>query len=167
VCSVGLAATLVAGGAACSNDDNASSTTTTSIDSSTSEAASISTTTGDAAAPSDDFATQANALCANVGEQIDALFAQSPPTPDTYDELLSELVDDTRQLVDDLRGLQPPADLEAQYTAVLDDTESIADEVEAQGGEAFFSSQDDPFGTLDPQFEALGLDQCASGGEEG
>ena len=62
---------------------------------------------------SEELATQANAICADTEEQIDAI-----DTPQTLDEL----ADSTEQVqsifeegLDDMRQLEPPADLQDEF----------------------------------------------------
>ena len=147
---VGFAAITLA---ACSSDNDSASDATT-------------TTTAAPLTPTE-FKAQGNAICKKGGEDIGALFADNkdPNTlaPAAKQERFDQVIAITRRQIDDLSALAAPADLKPQVEALTTDATAKTDELVAGGPDALFASEGDPFASLNPKFQALGLTGCVSG----
>jgi hypothetical protein len=118
----------------------------------------------------EEFRTQANAIC----EEYDAKIAEigSPESPEDIPEFVEQGIPVIEEGLAELRALNPPAELEEDYNAMLDETEKAIpaardlSEAAAEGDaeavqEAIEQGQradeaSDRFAT------ELGLDACAS-----
>lgn len=68
-----------------------------------------------------EFQQQANAICDKYDKRIQAL--GSPTSPAEIPEFVEKGIPVLEQGIDELRALNPPADLEADYDRMLDETE--------------------------------------------
>ena len=69
----------------------------------------------------DEFRQQANAICEKYNEKIKAI--DSPSSPEELDNSVDEVVPVMQQGIDELRGLEPPAESADDYDRMLDETE--------------------------------------------
>jgi hypothetical protein len=144
------------GGAACGGDDDDSDAASTTTE----------TTAGEALSQAD-FVEQANAICGDVNDQVSGLFTADPTqlSEDEQADVVNQLVDITRDGADQLEALTPPEDIADDYADVLQAIRDDADVVEQQGAD-FFANEDDPFADVNTRFSDLGLDVCATDGDD-
>lgn len=119
----------------------------------------------------EEFRTQGNELCTATNEKIFGIVGQtfggggSEPTPAQLQTALDGILTESRSLIDGLDALAAPPDLAPQVDELLGDLRAVADEAEAQGGPAYFATDDDPWAPAGVKAAALGLTACASGSE--
>jgi len=125
-----------------------------------------------------DFETQANAICAEGGAEVDSaateLFGDLGPneTPDPAE--LEAFIDDTlvpsvRDQLDQIRALEPPEDLEDEVDEIIEVTESTIDELADMSGDellGLFETGEDPFAEMNAKANAIGLLECGDGVSE-
>lgn len=146
---------------ACGDDDD------TPAASATTAAATSPTGSADSAdsANSADFTAAANEACdashARIGALIGPVFAAEPPDPEAMQAALEGIVAESRDLADELSALAAPADLQDDVGRMIDALQAGTDDAEAQGAEAFFSSEDDPWASAGAIAADIGLDACA------
>ena len=116
-----------------------------------------------------DFLEQGNAICDAGNEEVDKAFAsispdgEEPPMEDIVAMFEDTLIPSVRGQIDDLRALNPPADLEDDVNKMLDDASDAIDEIEARlddDPDAVFDGED-PFEKVNAQAAAIGLTSCA------
>lgn len=115
-----------------------------------------------------DFLEQGNAICDAGNEEADEAFAsisdgEEPPMEDLVALFEDTLIPSVRGQIDDLRALNPPADLEDDVNKMLDDASDAIDEIEAGLDDdpgAVFEGED-PFEEVNVQAAAIGLTSCA------
>jgi hypothetical protein len=114
----------------------------------------------------DDFVEQANAICADGNDELDA----AGEDVDFNDEdafsafVTDELVPSVRQQIADIRDLGFPEGDEDELDAILDDASADVDNIEddpASVGEAF-SNNEDPFDDVNQRLNDYGLTECGS-----
>jgi hypothetical protein len=125
---------------------------------------------GDEALSEDEFVEQANEICEEGSEELEAagesLFESGEePTDeqfadfaDTFEESLLAQMD----AVDELNG---PADLEEALGPILEESREIARDLADQIRDdptSLFTQQDDPFEEINAQLEELGITACAA-----
>jgi hypothetical protein len=120
---------------------------------------------GDDHLTTQEFRTQANAICtdanATIGETLGPIFG-GEPTPEQPQEALATIVATSRTTHDDVAALDPPSDLSDGVDAMLASFDAGTDQAESLGL-AFFDTDDDPWADAGQQAGALGLDACAGG----
>jgi hypothetical protein len=118
----------------------------------------------------DELREQANAICQKYDEKIQAI--GNPSSPEEVGDFVDQVVPLLRQGIAELRALRPPAEVEADYDRMLDETEKAIPAAQ-QLGEA--AANNDP-GALQQALKAgqqadnasdeiatkLGLTGCAS-----
>ena len=118
---------------------------------------------GDDHLTTQEFQTQANAICADanatIGETLGPIFG-GEPTPEQLQEALDAIVATSRTTHDDIAALDAPSDLRDDVDAMLASFDAGTDEAESLGL-AFFDTEDDPWADAGQQAGALGLDACA------
>lgn len=111
------------------------------------------------------FVEEANALCTEVNENINAIFADlaGPPGPDAFGELAVF----GRSFVDDLRALEPPGDAEATiddaiatYEEALDAFEQASTATDAATGMAAADEAGALVQQADATLAEYGIDAC-------
>lgn len=114
----------------------------------------------------EEFVDQANEICADGSERLDALSADieeelggEEPTEEQIAEFAGDFADELRGQIEDLRNLEGPSDLEGELDSILDDGEQIADQLDEDPSS--LTSDEDAFDDINSRFEALGLDECA------
>ena len=149
-----LGALAVAG---CGGDDDTSSTTGTSGASGASGTA----------LTQDEWAKQADAICATADKEVDAtgreLFGNEQPSQDQIDEFVSDTVVPSIQgQLDAIRALTPPEDIADEVTAFLDDANAALDEVRDDPSLVSAEGGDSPFADVNATAKELGLQECGS-----
>jgi hypothetical protein len=157
---------------ACGDDDTITASATTApatSDPSTSAPATTAPAANpvDSANPADSagFAAAANEACdashARIGALIGPVFAEDPPDPEAMQAALEGIVAESRDLADELSALAAPADLQDDVDRMIEALQAGTDGAEAQGAEAFFASEDDPWASAGAIAAEIGLDACA------
>lgn len=134
--------------------------------------------TGAAAAPpasassaavlsADEFRAQGNELCSASNERIFGIIGQTfgsgaEPTPAQLQTALDGILAESRSLTDGIDALAAPPELVPQVDELVADLRAVADEAEAQGGPAYFATDDDPWAPAGAKADALGLTACSS-----
>jgi len=112
-----------------------------------------------------EFTKQANALCAKesgaIGGVMGPLFASGEPTPAAKQDALDQVVALSRDLSEKIDALAEPSELSEKVNALVAAQNKATDSAEAQGGDKFFSSEDDPWAATGALATDLGLDACA------
>jgi hypothetical protein len=127
-------------------------------------------TGGEAALTKEAFLEQGNAICREGNAAIEAavpveMMEGGEPSEEVMLAFFDTIIDGTRQQLDNLDALAPPAELEADFDELIADARDTLEQVEADGPDALFGSEDDPFAYLDERALALGLAGCAESGE--
>ena len=111
----------------------------------------------------EEFVKQANAICAKGNADIMAAAPQGewPPSDEAGEAFFESVLTLVEQQIDDIDALQPPADIQPVIDGVVVDARTILTEVEADGSEAFFASDEDPWAAVNDRFKSLGINECA------
>jgi hypothetical protein len=157
---------LVAAG--CGDDNNDTSTSTTT-ESGTSGATGATGASGSALLPAD-FIAEADAVCAEGDEAIDAeaekLFGDGdePSQEDQVAFVTDVVLPNIQEQLDGLEALDPPEEGAEEFATLIDDANAALDEIEADPA-AFVESGggDGPFAEVNKQAQALGLKDCGGG----
>jgi hypothetical protein len=157
-------------GAGCGGDDDETTTATTTTEAGATGATGATGESGGGLLP-DEFAAEADAICAEGDKEIDAeaekVFGDAQQAPSAKDQ--EEFATDTvipgiQEQIDGLNDLDAPDEGAAEWSTFLEDAQSALDKVkddpslltdQSEGGE-------DPFADVTAQAEDLGLVQCAS-----
>jgi hypothetical protein len=111
-----------------------------------------------------DFEAQANAICAEGNQEIEALFEELPqdqaPSEAELEPLYDDFIDNVRGQIDAVADLRPPEDIQDDVDAFLDDARSALGGMEDAGPSALLSDED-PFADVNAQARDLGLTECA------
>ena len=122
-----------------------------------------------------EFETRANAICADASAEVDAagaeLFGVLGPTETPDPAELEAFIDDTlvpssRDMLDEIRALEWPEDLEDEVDEIIEDTDSVVDELADMTGDevlALFENGEDPFAEVNGRLNAIGLIECGDG----
>jgi hypothetical protein len=107
---------------------------------------------------------QGNAICAAGNERMEAAWqAESPdemPSGAAAESVYDTVVVEVQGMVDGLRALQPPAELEADYTAMLAEADTAMTTLREAGAENFFAMEEDPFAKANEIAIRIGLNVC-------
>jgi hypothetical protein len=119
----------------------------------------------------EEFRTQANAICEEYNEKLGAIGA--PESPEDIPEFVDEGIPVIEEGIAELRALTPPAELEDDYNAMLDETEKAIpaardlSEAAAEGDSEAVQDAIAEGQRADEESDRLagelGLDACASG----
>jgi uncharacterized cupredoxin-like copper-binding protein len=119
-----------------------------------------------------EFRTRANAVCTEGNDDLDALVEDLPDEPEAEDvqQLVEDIVPIADRMIEDLRELEPPEDLEARYDEALESAEAARDRLDeaSESPEAsmeLFESESDPFEESNQKFDEVGLSACAGENE--
>jgi hypothetical protein len=117
---------------------------------------------------SDDYKTQANAVCQTANEALSHLTEgvadQSNPTEAELTGISEKLVDAVSTEADSLRALSPPAEMTDGVEAWLTAFEAVVATAKDEGGK-FFDRDKNPFSATNAQAGALGLEDCSTTAE--
>ena len=112
----------------------------------------------------EEFVEQGNAICAAGNAEIEAAVPKgesaAPPSGPEGEALFKTIVESSNRSIDAVAALKPPADLQPEMTSIIADARVIMADMEAQGMEALFSSEDDPFAEVNVRLRAVGLTVC-------
>jgi hypothetical protein len=123
-----------------------------------------STSPATASSPSDDFAAQADRICARGETQIrsafDARYGDDPPPPAELDAFHADTVlPISRRTLDRLRRLEPPADDADRFFALLDEVRAAINHPSGDPTEGGVGGN--PFFTVGADLAAeFGITQC-------
>jgi hypothetical protein len=113
----------------------------------------------------EDFIEQADEICAAGSEELDAILDELEPATPTSDDIAEFLRDDyvpnIRAQIDDIRELGFPEGDEDELDAILDDSESVLDDIEEDPQTAV--QQANPFAEVNQQLQEYGLTECGGG----
>jgi len=110
------------------------------------------------------YVEQGNAICTAGNEAIMAAIpmdASGPPTGEAGEELFQSVLTTIDGMLDDLDALEGPEDMVAEMDSVVAEARAIRATVAEGGAEAFFASEEDPWASINPRLEAMGLAACA------
>jgi hypothetical protein len=114
----------------------------------------------------DEFVTQANQICAEGNETVDAAandVFSGQPTQDELDSFITDtVIPNTEDQIEQIRALGIPAGDEDQVNAILDSAQSDLDAAKADPS-IMTSGSKDPFAETNKLAAAYGLTECASG----
>lgn len=124
-------------------------------------------TGGQAGLSQAEFVTQGNAICsaasARIAKAAQALPQGQAPTGAAAQTFMDTILAEGKGQADAFLALKPPAELQADVTAFATQLQAINDKAKAQGADAFFATEADPYKELDPLAKKLGLTACMSG----
>ncbi|GEP40658.1 hypothetical protein NPS01_43210 [Nocardioides psychrotolerans] len=146
-----LALVLAGGLSACGGDDAGETSTTSETTDEADEP------TEDTADTTDTFVADANAVCAGLYPDINAVGATLDPADPTT--VTTDFLPLVQELQDELVVLTPPEDLAADYDAVLAEQQVNLDAITADPAALFEIDG----GATNEAFDALGLTTCGSG----
>lgn len=121
----------------------------------------------------EDFTAQADAVCTESAERINALFTKegAPTSAEEAAALGAKLVGSRQQEIDELEALEPPEDLEAGYQDFVaarkevlagEESRQAADEqADRRASELAAAQVDEAFAAADEAAEGIGLEACA------
>lgn len=119
---------------------------------------------GGATTTMEEYVEQGNAICTAGNEAIMASFpmdASGPPEGEEGEALFQTVLGIVGGMIDDLDALEGPAEAVAEMDGIVADARAILTTVQEGGAEAFFATEEDPWASVNPRFEALGLSACA------
>ncbi len=156
------------GFAGCGDDDD--ETTSTTTDSGTTGATGATGESGAAVLPAD-FIKEADAICAEGDEAIDAEAKKTfggggEPSNEEQEAFVTDVVvPNIQDQLDQLAELDPPEEGAEEFEALISDANAALDEVESDPAGLFESGGgEDPFADVNKQAKALGLTDCGGGG---
>lgn len=117
----------------------------------------------------EEFVEQANAVCASGNAEIGAAIPSDgewPPSGETEEAMFQTIVQSIHRQIDEITALDGPDDIETEVDAVVADARLIVADMETQGMDTFFASDEDPFAAVNARFSALGITECAQDPEE-
>jgi hypothetical protein len=121
---------------------------------------------GDDALSEEDFVAQANDICDEGNERLDALAEEveggledNEPAEELLDDFAAQFVDEVRGQVAAIRELDGPGELEDELNPVLDDADDILDQIDEDP--SVFTSERDPFEDVNARLDEIGLTECA------
>ena len=152
-------------GAGCGDDDDETTTTTTTT-SGASGATGATGEAGSATALPAEFIDEADAICAEGDDAIDAEAEETfqdgqPSEKDQLAFVEDTVVPNVRQQLKDLKALDPPAEGADDFQALLDNANDALDQIESDP-QAFIGGED-PFVEVNKQAQELGLQACGGG----
>lgn len=116
-----------------------------------------------AALTKEELIAQGNAICAAGNEKMDAAmpdWSQGEPAAPTAEAFYNTVTTEVATMIEGLRGLTPPADLEADYTAMLTAADADLVKIKADGLDAFLAQEEDPFADANEIANKIGLTVC-------
>lgn len=106
-----------------------------------------------------EFVAQGNALCTTLDAHLDPIGEAVASEDDAIAFLADELVPGLRDTVSQIRALGFPAGDEELLASLMDDTEAVLTEIEADPA-TFAQTTDDPFAEINAQLITYGLTVC-------
>ena len=117
----------------------------------------------------EEFIENADAVCADVSAQIEEIgndVSDEASLEEVTELLQDEVLPLFRDQIEQLRGLDLPADDADELEQMFDDLEAATDDVEQQledDPEAALSEDSDPFAEVNASAREYGLEECGSG----
>jgi hypothetical protein len=132
------------------------------------------TTTSTSATPSvsavsaEEFRAEANQVCATFIKDINASFMALPEKPSKAElqGALDQFMVKTAGIRTELAAIEPPAELQEQYSTMLADIQAANAKVKAAGMAFFDRSAPNYYATVDADAAALGLTKCVGDGSD-
>jgi hypothetical protein len=114
----------------------------------------------------DEFVEQANEICDEGADELDAaseeLFGDEEPTPEELSGFADTFEDSIIGQIDDIDALNGPGDLEDELDPILDDARDAAAEfAEVLRDDPESAFAEDPFSDINERLTELGLTSCA------
>ncbi|MGD9695965.1 MAG: hypothetical protein AB7V42_09930 [Thermoleophilia bacterium] len=120
---------------------------------------------GDASLTRQEFIAKADAICAAGNSRIAAAAADvgggGPPTGARAKALADTIAADIGRQADEIAALDPPDEIRAEVDALLAAARKGIATLKAQGPQALFSDDADPFAAANEAAGRLGLPSCA------
>jgi hypothetical protein len=116
-----------------------------------------------AALTKEELSAQGNAICAAGNEKMDAAmpdWSQGEPAAPTAEAFYNTVTSEVTTMIEGLRGLTPPAEVEADYAAMLTEADAALAQIKADGLEAFLAQEEDPFAAANEIANKIGLTVC-------
>jgi hypothetical protein len=164
-----LAAVLTAGllAAGCGGDDDETTTTTTTTAGATGATGASGAEGAEAGGGllPDDFAQEANDVCAQGNAEIDEEAGKvfgggGEPSPEEQAKFVEDaVIPSIESQIEDIRALGAPDEGAEELDAALSDAEDALDEV--RSNPEILTGGDDPFADVNKQLAELGLPACA------
>jgi hypothetical protein len=115
----------------------------------------------------EEFVKQGNAICAasdaRIATEIAGLGLTQAPAGATAEALYGKLTGETAGIIEGLRALTPPSELQADYTALIAEADAVMAKVKAEGHEAYFARTEDPLAEVNAKSVKMGLTACGEG----
>ena len=113
-----------------------------------------------------DFTAQANAICADhdakIGAIVGDLFSTGAPDQAKMQPALDGVLAETEALLAEIDALNEPEELRSGVESFVAEGRKAAEATKAQGGPAYWGTDDNPWVETGNQAKALGLDACAA-----
>lgn len=106
---------------------------------------------------------QGNAICAAGNEKMDAAmpdWSAGEPAVPTAEAFYATVQAEVTTMVEGLHGLTPPSDLKADYEAMLTEADAALAKIKAEGMDAFYAQEEDPFAKANAIANRIGLTVC-------
>jgi hypothetical protein len=115
-----------------------------------------------------EFKRQANAICAEGNQQLDAVAEQifaglsenQQPSPEQLVAFAAVAIPSIKQQVEDVAALEEPKSLQAKVRKLIRTARAAVAKIEANP--SLLAGESDPFAATDKQLKKLGLRECAS-----
>jgi len=114
-----------------------------------------------------EFTKVGNQLCEANGQAVAANFEKfsSPPKPEEFQQAYDTLIKESYKIVGQFLALGAPEGKETEFYDVLVEAQRVTEAVEADGSEAFFATEEDPWeDTVAVLVDDFGLTGCAHEG---
>lgn len=113
----------------------------------------------------EEFLKQGNALCAAGNGRIATAVAElasdrQAPAGATAEAMYGTVMTEVTGMIDGLRALTPPSEMQAEHTAMLAEADAVLAKVKAEGPDAFFAQTEDPFANVNAAAIKMGLTVC-------
>ena len=118
----------------------------------------------------EEFVEQANAICSEGEDELDAAFEElvgdgsEEPTPEEISAFADVFEDNIGEQIDGIDDLEPPESMADDVDAALSDAREVLDDFAQllrDDPEAAFSQEEDPFADVNEQMNDLGVTACA------
>ena len=118
---------------------------------------------------SKEFKKQANAICKEGNQQIEAAAEQTfgnlpdgqEPSPEQLQAFAAVAIPNTKQQIDDVAALEAPKSLQAKVKKLITSARAAVAKIEADPSLLAAQGKNDPFAATNKQAKKLGLKECA------
>jgi hypothetical protein len=114
-----------------------------------------------------EFTRVGNELCEANGQAVAANFERfsSPPKPEEFQHAYDTMIKESYKIVGQFLALGAPEGKETAFYDILVEAQQVTEAVEADGSEAFFATEEDPWeDTVAVLVDDFGLTGCAHEG---